>query len=260
MHNRAMSSDPAGPSTTKRKALIAVVVVGLSVNLGLGVVGAVWGARRATEERLIAAIPPHAELTRDDRLRLARAIDATVGSLISDPRFDAEVTRATGMRVSNTQERKNAARALTTRGMSGLNDAQLDEVFAIKLDLARRSTAVCAGMWNGRIAEGEVFAAIAKLPNERMLRWMTLSAEGARLALRRDFVVPAEDSAAIDAVIARARDGLDGERRTRFQRVIDGGAAALPLEGCATWIEVLESAQTAEPPLRHRFYRAMARP
>ncbi len=216
--------------------------------------------KRIEEQRLVEAIPAHAELSRDDRLRIARAVDSTMGALVNNPDLDAQMARALGTPVRNAQERSAAARALSARGVGRLSASQLDEVFSIKLELAQRSTAVCAGMWSGRVAPGEIFAALAKLPHPRMLRWMTLSAESAQLALRAGFTVPDEDQAAVDAMLSRAAAGLDETRRTRFQRTLDQSTDAPPLDGCATWIDLLQSARAADAPLRERFYRTMARP
>lgn len=183
-----------------------------------------------------------------------------MASLLSAPDIDQRMSRALGRPVTNAAERRAAARELSARGLARLTRAQLDEVYAIKRELADRSMAVCAGMWSGRIADGEVMAALAKLPHARMIRWFELAQEGTRVAMAPGFSLPPEDTAAIDQVISRARDTTQGPDRERFLRVLDRGTDALPLEGCATLKEIYRSAAQADPELRERFYRAMARP
>ncbi|MFO0562974.1 MAG: hypothetical protein U0269_33445 [Polyangiales bacterium] len=235
------------------RAAITVGVVAASVGMGAY-------RKHAAENQMIASVPAHPSLTRDDRLRIARAIERSMGAILSDPTLDAQMSRALGAPLRTPAERNRAAQTLSARGISGLAVAQLSEVFAVKLALARSSPLVCAGMWNGRVDQSEVFAALARLPQPQMERWMQLSADSVRVALRPGFVVANEDQSAIDAVISAAAARMDEPRRTRFQQTIDQGPEAPPLEGCSAWTALLEAARDSEPALRERFYRTMARP
>jgi hypothetical protein len=242
----------SGANWATRAAITGGVV---AASVGIGVF-----RRTAAENQLIAAVPAHPSLTRDDRLRIARAIERSMGAILSDPTLDAQMSRAVGAPVRTPAERNRAAHTLSARGISGLPSAQLNEVFAMKLALAQASPLLCAGMWNGRVDQSEIFAALARLPQRQMERWMQLSSDSIRVALRPGFVVPNEDQPAIDAVISAAAARMDEPRRTRFQQTIDQGPEAPPLEGCSAWTALLEAARDSEPALRERFYRTMARP
>lgn len=236
------------------RAGLAAAAVAASVGLGAY-------RKHADENQMIAAVPAHPSLTRDDRLRIARVIDRSMREVLSDPALDAKLSRAMGAPVRTPVERNQAAHTLSARGISGLPAAQLDEVFAIKLALAKSSPLLCAGMWNGRVEQSEVFVALARLPQPQMERWMSLSAQSITVAMRPGFVPAPEDQPAVDAVISAAEARMDEARRTRFQQTIDQGPDAPPLDGCAAWTALLEAARdSSEPGLRERFYRAMARP
>lgn len=242
----------SGANWATRAAITAGVV---AASVGMGAY-----RRTAAENQMIAAVPAHPSLTREDRLRVARAIERSMGAVLSDPTLDAQMARAVGAPVRTPAERNRAAHTLSARGISGLPSAQINEVFALKLALARSSPLLCAGMWNGRVDQSEIFAALARLPQPQMERWMQLSSDSVRVALRPGFVVPNEDQPAIDAVISAAAARMDEQRRTRFQQTIDQGPEAPPLEGCSAWTALLEAARDSEPALRERFYRTMARP
>jgi hypothetical protein len=251
-------SDAMKDNPRKTAAQIGAAVTALALAL-VGANAIIVRARRAADAETIAMVPPHRDLTDADRLRIGRGIEQTMGAVLRGPDLDQRLSRAVGRPVSSVADRRAAGRELSARGLSRLTAAQLDEVYAIRLELAERSTAVCAGMWSGRIADGEVMAALARLAPPRMTRWFELSMEGIRIALSPGFSTPPEDGAAIDHIVSRARDATQGADRERFLRVIDRGAEALPLEGCATLKEIYRAAAQADPALRERFFRAMAR-
>lgn len=234
--------------------------LGLGLGVGLATAGAQVYRAKLSESRLLEAVPEHPSMSRDDRLRVGHAIERTMGRVLTDPTLDAQMGRAIGTPIRDARARKQAAHVLSGRGISRLTAGQIEEVYAIKLALAQGSPLVCAGMWNGRVAEPEVIAALARLPTARMERWMQLSTESLRVALRPGFTPADEDQAAVDAVISRAAERMDETRRTRFQHTIDQGPDAPPLDGCAAWIALLEAARDSDPSMRERFYRTMARP
>jgi hypothetical protein len=239
---------------TQAATTVGVILGGIAVSL------AVDTYRTPTEEkRMLAAVPEHPLLTYEDRLRIAQAMRRSMSVLPSGSELDAQLARALAMPVRTEAERNRAVRTLSARGISALSLAQLDEVYAIKLALARSSPIVCAGMWNGRADPSELYVALARLPQAQMERWMQLSTEGLRLALRPGLSVPNEDQAAIEAVIEAAAARMDETQRTRFQQTIDQGPEAPPLDGCFAWTALLEAARDSEPALRERFYRTMAR-
>lgn len=215
---------------------------------------------RSSDAEIIAMVPAHRDLTDADRLRIGRGIETTMAVFLSEPDIDQRMSRALGRPVTNATERRAAARELSARGLARLTARQLDEVYSIRAELSERSMAVCAGLWSGRIADGEVMAALAKLPHARMIRWFELAQEGTRIAMAPGFSLPPEDTAAIDQVVSRARDATQGAERERFLRVLERESDALPLEACATIKEIYRAASQADPALRERFYRAMARP
>jgi hypothetical protein len=234
---------------------IVVVTLGGAASVGLG-----RGIQRAREERLIADVTPHPSLTREDRLRIATGIQETMGALIARPDFNREMSRALHRPVNTPADARAAGKELSARGLSRLSAAQLNEVYTIRLALAERSPAVCVALWNGRIADGEVMAALARLPHAQMLQWFRLSQAGMEAAMRPDFTVPPEDADAVQTVVQRAQESVAPAERPRFQRTIDAAENAAPLEGCATMLDILRTARQVDPALRERFYRSMARP
>ncbi len=237
------------------------------VTLGAVLVALVLGGRRSErlararrEEALLAQIAPHPRLSRADRLRLAEGLESTLGPALRDRSLDAAASGLLGRPLRTPGDQRAAFALLSARGLSRLSAAQLDEVFSIRLALAESSASVCVGLWRGHIVDGEVMAALARLPPETALRWFALSREGMRAALAPDFTVPPEDSIAVQEVLRRAEHALAPADRARFSRVIDGSAEASPLEGCATLLDVYRAARTAEPAMRERFHRSMARP
>lgn len=252
-----MSEQSKGTST---RLGVGLGIAGAVISLGISVGTAVVVRARLQENALLSLVPAHPSLTREDRLRVGRVINATVGEFGRDPSLDAQLTRAVGFTVNDHASRNRAGQLLGARGVTTLSAAQLDEVFAMKLALARSSPVLCAGMWNGRAEQSEVYAALARLPDAQLQRWMTLSMTGMRAAIRPGFTLPPEDTDALSLVVTHAVERLPVEQRTRFLRAVDQGPQALPLEGCATWIDLLESSRHEEPALRERFYRTMARP
>ncbi|MBL8684637.1 MAG: hypothetical protein JNK05_36010 [Myxococcales bacterium] len=245
---------------TESRLIWGIVVVGAMFSIAISVVTAVFVYNRLREEALLQAVPTHPSLSRQDRLRVARTIDSLVAEFGHDPTLDAQLTRAAGFAVYDTATRNRAGQLLGARGVTTLNAAQLDEVFAVKLALARSSPSLCAAMWNGGADQGEIYAGLARLPDAQLHRWMALTVTGMRAALRPGFALPPEDAEAVSLVVAHAAERLDGERRTRFQSVAARGVGAPPAEACATWIDLLDAARREEPVLRARFYRAIARP
>lgn len=254
LHYRSMNAPIESRPKSTWVTFVSIVVASLVVTLG----GRWWKSYREREQ-LIEMIPAHPELSRDDRLRLAQAIEQNMGALLRQPDMPTQMSRALQRPVQTPAEVRAAARELSARGVTRFSSARLDELFSIRFDLAQRSPAVCAGMWTGRIADGEVMAALAKLPNDRMLRWFALSVEGMQLAMGPGFSTPPEDGDALTQMIVRARDALPDADRARFVRVIEQGERAAPLEGCATLLDLYRVARAAEPEARERFYRAMAR-
>lgn len=252
-----MSEPSKGIST---RLGVTVGVVGGLISIVISVGTAAYVRNKLHDDALLQLVPTHPSLSRDDRLRLGRAIDANVGEFGRDPTLDAQLTRVVGFSVHDAASRNRAGQVVGARGVTALSAAQLDEVFAIKLALARSSPALCAGMWNGRGDQSEVYAGLARLPDAQMRRWMELSVIGMRAAIRPGFALPPEDTEALSLVVTHAAERLQGEQRTRFQRAVDQGPQAPPLEGCATWIDLLDAARQEAPALRERFYRTMARP
>jgi hypothetical protein len=260
VHSALVTATPTRPARSLAPFVGLTALLALVIALVAGGRRSERIARRQREEALLTQIAPHPSLSRADRLRLAEGLDATLGPALRSGAMDAEMSRALGSPVRSTSDRRAALASLSARGLTRLSPAQLDEVFAIRLALSERSPAVCVGLWRGRITDGEVMAALARLPPEQALRWFALSREGIRAALAPGFTVADEDHDAVQEVLRRAEAMLSPADRARFARAVDGAEGVSALDGCATMLDVHRAARRVEPGLRERFYRSMARP
>ncbi len=243
-------------SSSKRTILIALTSL-----LGFGGIKAAtyFVKQKIHDDALIALVPAHPQLTAAERLRLGRRIEATVGAQLNSPTLDADLARATGLPVRNDAERRVAARTAAAKGMAGLNASQMNYFYALRLALATKSPAVCAGLWSGQIAEPELFLALSRITQPQLEQWFAVSIESTHIAMRRDFVVPPADDDAVRAVFQATRAALSPDEQARYDRVMAAGVNATPSDGCSVVMSLYQTAQRTEPEMRFRFYRAMLR-
>lgn len=239
---------------------MGVLIIGSAV---IGSMGAQFAVRKVVEkihdQRLMAIVPSHPGMSPQDRLRLARKLESNVGRRLESPTLDQDLARVSHLPIRNDTERHAAAASVAAKGMVALTAPQLDEFFALRIALAEHSPVVCAGLWSGSAPQPEVFFALSRLTEPQLDRWMALSVESTRLALRRDFVVPPADDLALQQVFADTRASLTPEDQQVYDRVISAAEAAVPAEGCKIVVALFRQAQRSDPSLRLRFYRALLR-
>jgi hypothetical protein len=148
-------------------------------------------------------------------------------SIITDPRFDERV------RALHARAKANPAAPLKGPGHTGIADligagtARLDgadqaALFDVKVALADKSPALCAGFWTGNVSVASLSEAMRALDRTRQRTWITLSARALTKELDANGApLPAPGPAGQDAM-AELVQSLSPEQRAAFATAAQG--------------------------------------
>jgi hypothetical protein len=150
--------------------------------------------------------------------------------------------------------------AVSYVGMARLSLAELETSLAVRRRLADSSPAVCAGLWKGGLAGGDLTAALRLLSPEDKQRWIDVTARATTLELAADGP-PAPIStvrAGLAWSILLAR--LPASSRLVVERASKSGPSASPSDACEAFRIVASEAAALSPDARDTIVRAVTCP
>lgn len=142
---------------------------------------------------------------------------------------------------------------LTRQGFGWLDGEQLERWAALRLTMADRSEAVCAGMWTGQV---DADYAQSLLDDAELTELMQLTA-AAGIAQLEANGPPAPDQASLSQGVAALLDALDPVDRQRFQAVAAGDLTA-DVDRCFAMRVLIADLHVLPADARHRYLRALA--
>jgi len=146
---------------------------------------------------------------------------------------------------------------LVRRGIPRLSSQDLDEWNRIRIMMAERSDAMCAGLWSGTLTPDGVDSGLSTLGEPDLRAWLQVSSRAGILELEFASPVPVDPDALEEGLRAIAL-ALPESERIRLAEVIQQGTAAKAVDACYATRVLLPGAQRLEPRLRERFLRALA--
>lgn len=239
-------------NTGNRNHLVGVIV--LTALLGM----TMKAVREMHSEPTGASVAAGMSVPCAQQERVGQIIDEEMRPLLHDPRFVFELERQGGANAPPERDRQIAA-GLTARGVLRLQSADLEDFTRLRLMMATRSEAVCAGIWSGRVDNTEVATAISQLGDDDLHKWVRISTRAAQLELGA--TVPVQiDASAFDEGLDAIAASVEPNDRAALAAARAAGGSATPLQGCAAIRIILREAPRLEPGLRDRFLRALSSP
>ncbi len=145
-------------------------------------------------------------------------------------------------------------------GMARLSLGELETSLAVRRRLAEGSPAVCAGLWKGGIAAGDLAAALRRLSPADKRSWIDVTARAAELELAAEAPPPAISNAraalAWSVLLAR----LPESSRAAIERAAKSGPAAAPGDACEAFKIVAGEAAALVPDARDTLVRVVTCP
>jgi hypothetical protein len=228
----------ANPTTAAgvRAAAIAVAI-------GLAAAGGLAGNRQGASEWLNVSLGL--------RSRLDVIVADEYQSLVSHPKF-REATRG-----KSPAEVRALAATLTAAGFQYLELPDLQEWARIKLQMAERSPALCAGMWRGRQDPALGARTLGELAEPDLRAWARLSSQASRHALDGVPSPPVRENArfkGLEHIVSKLSDG------DRQAALTDMGRAEVSDErACELMRLVLQGSRDLPADLQREFLRELTR-
>jgi hypothetical protein len=147
-----------------------------------------------------------------------------LGSIISDPRFEK--------RIYAIQSRDTSAPAkgaagggvagLVAAGMARLDAADQAAIFDVKVALADKSPALCAGFWTGNVPLALLSEAMRALDRTQQRTWITVSGRALTRELEASAAPPSRSTAAGTDAMAELIQRLSPEQRAALAAADQG--------------------------------------
>lgn len=177
----------------------------------------------------------------------------------NDPRL-ADKIQAISARLPRGLPSGSGLAAVSYAGLARLPLPELEASLAVRRRLADGSPAVCAGLWKGGIAAGDLAAGLRRLSPEDKQSWIDLTARATTLELAADGPAPSISNARAALAWSILLQRLPEPRRAIIERAAKDGAAASPDDACGAFKLVASEAATLEPEARDTLLRVVTSP
>jgi len=145
-------------------------------------------------------------------------------------------------------------------GMARLSLPELETSLAVRRRLADGSPAVCAGLWKGGLAAGDLAAALRRLSPEDKQSWIDLTARATTLELAADGPPPPISNARAALAWSILLDRLPAAKRAIIERAARSGSAASSDDACGAFEIMASEAAALAPEARETLLRIVTSP
>ncbi len=250
-------SDPAPTKTWVVALNVVIVVIGAAVGIFAtrSALDAVRTSRVKSDMRDSARqLLPNA--SDEDVRRFASALKATMGRLVTNPRFAERMrnsARGAGSQAEIDARGGDLSATLAARGVSRLPLERLDEWNRLRLLLSENET-ICSGLWQPPLDPTAIPKRLIALPDDDLRSFMQINYEAtlAELEQRPERAGP-QLAEQLVTMVESAR-----EDRERLQRIFDQDRPSAT-DACFANRWVMNYARTLPPSERQDFLSALAR-
>ena len=216
-------------------------------------------APKAQESRALQAL--------EKNPRAKAAFETVMKPIMDEPAFkqrlEAGIGREPALEMAVVATGGPAAalsQQLAAQGALRLPAKEYMALQAVKLELARKSPKVCAGMWSGGITEEELVGTIEKLSDQDLRRYFELGGQALRLELQTNQPLPRFERAAVLQGIEEIAGALPSAEQQALLQTVEAGVNVPPEAGCKAMTHLLVGALRMPPERGARFIAGLTNP